>query len=118
MLVAALATVITIGMSLDTTAVLLTPVVLALAFRLGLSPMPFVFLVVWLANTASLLLPVSNLTNLLAVQHLHLSTIGFAARMVLPEVVAVVITVAYLALVYRHDLTGRYDGLYDLECPW
>ncbi len=63
MLVAALATVITVGMSLDTTAVLLTPVVLALAFRLGLSPMPFVFLVVWLANTASLLLPVSNLTQ-------------------------------------------------------
>lgn len=109
MLVAALATVITIGMSLDTTAVWLTPVVLALAFRLGLSPMPFVFLVVWLANTASLLLPVSNLTNLLAVQHLHLSTVGFAARMVLPEVAAVVITVSYLALVYRHDLTGRYE---------
>lgn len=109
LLVAALATVITVGMSLDTTAVLLTPVVLALAFRLGLSPRPFVFLVVWLANTASLLLPVSNLTNLLAVQHLHLSTVAFATRMVLPEVVAVVITVAYLGLVYRHDLTGRYE---------
>ncbi len=117
LVVAALATVITIGMSLDTTAVLLTPVVLALAFRLGLSPMPFAFLVVWLANTASLLLPVSNLTNLLAVQHLHLSTVGFAARMVLPEVVAVVITVSYLALVYRRDLTGRYELPLRLPIP-
>lgn len=117
LLVAALATLITIGMSLDTTAVLLTPVVLALAFRLGLNPLPFVFLVVWLANTASLLLPVSNLTNLLAVQHLHLSTVGFATRMVLPEAVAVVMTVAYLAWLYRHDLTGRYERPQQLPIP-
>jgi arsenical pump membrane protein len=56
-----------------------------------------------------LLLPVSNLTNLLAVQRLGLSTTAFAARMALPELVAVAITVTYLGLLYRHDLTGRYD---------
>lgn len=109
LLIAALGTLTTIGMSLDTTAVLLTPVVLAVTTRLGLAPLPFAFLAVWLANTASLLLPVSNLTNLLAVQHLHLSTLEFAARMSLPEVVAVTITVAYLGVVFRRDLTGRYE---------
>lgn len=109
LLIAALGTLTTIGMSLDTTAVLLTPVVLALAARLGLSPMPFALLAVWLANTASLLLPVSNLTNLLAVQQLNLSTLTFAARMALPELVAVVLSVVYLGLIYRRDLTGRYD---------
>lgn len=109
LLIAALGTLTTIGMSLDTTAVLLTPVVLAVATRLGLAPLPFAFLAVWIANTASLLLPVSNLTNLLAVQHLQLSTLAFAARMSLPEIVAVAITVGYLAVVFRRDLTGRYE---------
>jgi arsenical pump membrane protein len=108
LLIAALGTLTTIGMSLDTTAVLLTPVVLALTAQLGLAPLPFAMLAVWLANTASLLLPVSNLTNLLAVQRLNLSTVTFAARMALPELVAVALTVTYLGLVYRRDLTGRY----------
>jgi arsenical pump membrane protein len=109
LLIAALGTLTTIGMSLDTTAVLLTPVVLALTARLGLAPLPFALLAVWLANTASLLLPVSNLTNLLAVQRLDLSTVAFAARMGLPELVAVVITVGYLGLLYRRELAGRYE---------
>ncbi len=109
LLVAALATLTTIGMSLDTTAVLLTPVVLALTSRLGLAPLPFALLAVWLANTASLLLPVSNLTNLLAVQRLNLSTLSFAARMALPELVAVTVTVAYLGSIYRRQLGGRYE---------
>ncbi|HEY5821100.1 MAG TPA: SLC13 family permease, partial [Propionibacteriaceae bacterium] len=59
-LVAILATSV---LSLDTTAVLLTPVVLALASQLDLDAGLFAFTTVWLANTASLLLPVSNLTN-------------------------------------------------------
>ena len=53
-------------LSIDTTAVLLAPIGLALAAELGLSALPFAFASVWLANAASLLLPVSNLTNLLA----------------------------------------------------
>ena len=108
-LTAALATVVTIVMSLDTTAVLLTPVVLAVAGRLGLPPLPFAVLVVWLANTASLLLPVSNLTNLLARQHSDLSTFEFARMMLLPAVVAVVITVVYLGVVFRRSLVGGYS---------
>ena len=108
-LVAALGAVITVAMSLDTTAVLLTPVVLTVTGRLGLRPLPFALLAVWLANTTSLLLPVSNLTNLLALQHEHLTTAGFAARMALPEVVALVVTVAYLGLLFRKDLRGRYQ---------
>jgi arsenical pump membrane protein len=36
---------------------------------------------VWLANTASLLLPVSNLTNVLAMRRLHLTPHEFFTRM-------------------------------------
>lgn len=73
-LVLALAVVCTIVLSLDMTAVLLTPVVVILARHAGLSPLPFALTTVWMANTASLLLPVSNLSNLLA-EH-ELGSIG------------------------------------------
>ena len=59
-----------------------------------------------MANSASLLLPVSNLTNLLALPHLHLTFAGFAARMA--PVPAVVLAVEYVALrlLFRDDLRG------------
>lgn len=66
MLVLLLAVVSTAFLSLDTTAVLVTPVVVLLAVHVGVSPIPFALATVWLANTASLFLPVSNLTSLLA----------------------------------------------------
>jgi arsenical pump membrane protein len=95
-------------LSLDTTTVLLTPVVLALAARLRLPPLPFAMAAVWLANTASLLLPVSNLTNLLAVSRLHTSAVEFSSRMWLPALLSLVVTALVLGLAYRSDLRGHY----------
>jgi len=109
LLIAGLGTLTTVGMSLDTTAVLLTPVVLAITDKLGLRPMPFALLVVWLANTGSLLLPVSNLTNLLAIGRLGIHPAEFLARMALPELVCVLVTVAYLGLIHHRDLRGSFD---------
>ena len=107
-LVVVLGTATTIALSLDTTAVLLTPVVLAMAARLGLRPLPFAMASVWLANTASLALPVSNLTNLLALRTLGLSAVGYARAMALPALVAILVTVAVLAVWQRRSLLGRY----------
>ena len=87
---------------------LLTPVVLTVADSLGLAMLPFALVVVWLANTASLLLPVSNLTHLLALQRAQLPTLSFAGRMALPELAAVTVTVGYLGWRYRRDLAGGY----------
>ena len=106
--VLALGTLVTVVLSLDTTAVLFTPVVLSLADRLDLDPLPFAFAAVWLANTASLLLPVSNLTNLLAAGRLDLTPVEYAARMALPAVVAVAMTCVVLSLRHRRALAGRY----------
>jgi arsenical pump membrane protein len=105
LLVCALATLVTVGLSLDTTAVLLTPVVLALAAAVDVDPLPFAYATVLLANSASLLLPVSNLTNLLATNRLgSLGAGGFARRMLLPEVVAVLIVVVVLLVRHRKVL--------------
>ena len=108
LLVVLLATLTTIVLSLDTTAVLLTPVVLALAAQLGLSPLPFALTTVWLANTASLLLPVSNLTNLLAVDRLDWSTRTYVAAVWPAALAAIGVTVVVLFLLHRRDLSGSY----------
>ena len=82
----------TIVLSLDTTAVLLTPVGLAIAAQLNISPVPFALTTLWIANTASMLLPVSNLTNLLALHHfqqLGVGHTGYVRLAVLPAVAAV-----------------------------
>jgi arsenical pump membrane protein len=90
----------TATLNLDTTAVLLTPVMLAVAGPADIPPVPLAMTTVWLANTASLLLPVSNLTNLLAMNRLGLSAPGFAGRMYLPEVASVAATVGCLWIMY------------------
>ncbi len=90
------ASVTTITLNLDTTAVLLTPVMLALATRVGIAAVPLAMTTVWLANTASLLLPVSNLTNLLAADRVALSPAGMAAAMWAPQLASVAVTMACL----------------------
>lgn len=90
------ASLTTVFLNLDTTAVLLTPVMLALAARCGIAALPLAMTTIWLANTASLLLPVSNLTNLLAADRVALTAPEFAARMWLPQLVAVAATTLFL----------------------
>ncbi|TDX76677.1 arsenite efflux membrane protein ArsB [Rathayibacter sp. PhB151] len=109
LLVVAMAIVSTVFLSLDTTAVLLTPVVVLLAAHVRVSPLPFAMATVWLANCASLLLPVSNLTNLLAERRLGVDgPLAFAALTAAPALVAAVIPVLVLAIRYRRELAGRY----------
>lgn len=101
----------TIVLSLDTTAVLLTPVVIAVARQVGVPPLPFAMTTVWLANTASLLLPVSNLSNLLSLQRfsaLGLSFHDYVALSWKPALAAMVATVVVLGVMHRRDLSVRY----------
>ncbi|WP_209560453.1 SLC13 family permease [Frigoribacterium sp. PvP032] len=101
----------TIFLSLDTTAVLLTPVVVLVARRVGLPPMPFALTTVWLANCGSMLLPVSNLTNLLALDALGSpSPASFAALVAPAAVVAAVVPVVAVGLRYRRELSGRFEA--------
>ncbi|MCA4132415.1 SLC13 family permease [Arthrobacter sp. M4] len=108
-LVTALSLAATIFLSLDTTAVLLTPIVVILARRCGLAPLPFALTAVWLANTGSLLLPVSNLTNLLALNTLGgASPAAFAARMALPAAWCALVPSVAVAFLFRKELARRY----------
>ena len=102
----ALASVTTAVLSLDTTVVLLTPVVHETAARLRLPPKPYVYACTHLANSASLLLPVSNLTNLLAFSVSGLSLTGFTAAMGLPWLVAIAVEYVVFRVFFRADLAA------------
>ncbi|WP_295118902.1 SLC13 family permease [uncultured Leifsonia sp.] len=124
LLVVVVAALSTIFLSLDTTAVLLTPVVIVLARHAGLEPLPFALTTVWMANVGSLLLPVSNLTNLLA-QHAmgDPSPFAFAALMWAAAVVAMIVPMLVVFLISRRQLLVRYttgpeDGIEDRVLFW
>ncbi|MEB4207621.1 SLC13 family permease [Mycobacterium sp. 94-17] len=92
-----IASAITAVLSLDAAVVLLTPVVLAAVRRQRTPVRPYAYATAHLANGASLLLPVSNLTNLLAFHTAHISFTKFTLAMAAPWVG----TVAVLYVVFR-----------------
>ena len=101
------ATATTAVLSLDATAVLLTPVVLATIRSTGTSPRPHLYATAHLSNTASLLLPVSNLTNLLAFSAAGLSFTRFGVLMAGPWLVAVTAEYLLFRMVFRGELVDR-----------
>jgi arsenical pump membrane protein len=92
-LVSGAAIAVTAFMSLDATAVFLTPVVIRVVRARGAKPAPPLLATAQLANASSGILPVSNLTNLLVFSSTGLTFGGFAARMVLPTVCASAVVV-------------------------
>src|SRR5260370_15758305 len=108
-LVFAVASRVTVVLGLDPTVVLLTPVVLVTATHLRMSPEPDVYATAHLANSASLLLPISNLTNLLVFTVTGLSFTRFAALILLPTVAAIAVEWVVLHRFFAAEL-GRPPG--------
>lgn len=100
-----LAASVTAVLSLDATVVLLTPVVLATASGLGLRAKPHAYACAHLANAGSLLLPVSNLTNLLAMSAAGLTFAGFAGLMALPWLGVLAVEYVAFRLFFAADLS-------------
>lgn len=101
-----LAVATTVLLGLDTCVVLVTPLALALARSRGVSSRAFALLVVWCAGTANLLLPVSNLTNLLASEQLGRRGLQFAQLTWRPSVAALTGT-ALAGLLLARRLPSR-----------
>jgi arsenical pump membrane protein len=105
-LVFAAAAAVTAVLGLDATVVLLTPAAFAAARRARLDARPSLYACTHLANSASVLLPVSNLTNLLAFRAADVSFTHFAALMVLPW--AALLGVEWIGL--RRWFAGELDA--------
>jgi arsenical pump membrane protein len=106
---AAAIAVVTALLNLDTSVVFVTPVLVYTAQSRRIDPAPLLVGCLLLSNAASLLLPGSNLTNLIVLGHFHLSGGQFLARMVLPWLASVAITATVIAVVERRRLaeSGR-----------
>jgi arsenical pump membrane protein len=104
---------VTAVLTLDATVVLLTPVVVVTAAHLDASPRPFAYACQRIANSGSLLLPVSNLTNLLAFSASGLSFGRFAALAALPWAVACAGEWLTLRRYFADDLAQPPGGTLD-----
>ncbi|HET7129417.1 MAG TPA: SLC13 family permease, partial [Gaiellaceae bacterium] len=100
----ALVAAVTAVLNLDTSVVFLTPVLLHLARVRGVDETPFLYGTVFMSNAASLFLPGSNLTNLIALHGEHASGAEFLSRMWAAAIVAVAVTAGVLVAVFRREL--------------
>ena len=106
-LIVVLAAVVTAVLTLDATVVLLTPVVMTTVRQMRIRARPHAYACTHLANSGSLLLPVSNLTNLLAFAASGLAFGHFAALMAVPWLVACGLEWAGLRLFFGSDLPAE-----------
>jgi arsenical pump membrane protein len=117
-LVYGIGTLVTIFMSNDATAVVLTPAILAAVRKAKVSPLPYLFACALIANAASFVLPISNPANLV-VFHNAMPPLGqWLASFALPSVVSIAITYAVMRVIFRADLRGSThfeDGLKPLN---
>ncbi|HEY9772406.1 MAG TPA: ArsB/NhaD family transporter [Planktothrix sp.] len=106
---------ITALLSLDTTAIILTPIVMSFINRLKLEPRPFLLACAFVSNTGSLLLPVSNLTNLLFQSAFDIPFVSFTLHMALAQIVVIALNYWIMFHLFKSSLPEKYDD--DLPEP-
>jgi arsenical pump membrane protein len=91
-------------LSNDAAALALTPVVYVLVTRFGLEPLPYVLACTFVADAASLALPVSNPVNVIVSADLGESAISLVPVLLPAAIAAVLALLACLLVIYRHQL--------------
>ena len=104
-------TFVTIFMSNDATAVVLTPAVLAATRKSKIEPLPYLFICAFIANAASFVLPISNPANLV-VFRIGMPTLAEWLRIFLvASILSIVATYFALRWYCRKDLEGSIESL-------
>lgn len=114
---AVLVSAVTATLNLDTSVAFLTPVLVHTARNRNRGEPALLYGCLLLSNAGSLLLPGSNLTNLIVLGHLHLTGGQFAARMWLPWLAAVAATAAVVGWAERRSLRGPPAEPRQRRCP-
>jgi arsenical pump membrane protein len=99
-----LGAILTAFFSNDATALILTPIVYVLVSRLKVDPLPYVFACAFIANTASMLLPVSNPVNLLAVGRFDLTLGDYLKHLLLPSLVLILANYWLFRFLFRRSI--------------
>ena len=106
-LVYAVGTVVTVLLSNDATAVVLTPAVYAATRAAGATPLPYLFICAFIANAASFVLPISNPANLVVFAGRMPHLAAWLGQFGLPSVIAIVVTYLVLRLMLRRALKAE-----------
>jgi arsenical pump membrane protein len=110
-LIYAVGTVVTIFMSNDATAVVLTPAVFSAVRKSKAEPLPYLFACALIANAASFVLPISNPANLVVFRTRMPPLAHWLAAFALPSVLSIAATYVVLRWYFRRDLVGAVaDG--------
>ena len=109
LLIYGIGTLVTVCMSNDATAVVLTPAVLSAVRKAKVEPKPHLFACAMIANAASFVLPISNPANLV-VFHDGMPPLGrWLASFLLPSVLSIVATFLVLRWYFRADLQTEIE---------
>lgn len=110
LLVYLIGTVVTVFMSNDATAVVLTPAVFAMARKANAPPLPLLFICAFIANAASFVLPISNPANLVLYGNHLPPLLAWLSRFALPSLLSIAATLAALWWTQRHVLQGQCNA--------
>jgi arsenical pump membrane protein len=109
-LVYAVGTIVTIFMSNDATAVVLTPAILTAVRRAKVQPLPYLFVCAFIANAASFLLPISNPANLV-VFHNQMPPLGrWLVSYGVPSLLSIATTFIVMRWLFRKELCAAIEG--------
>ena len=114
-LIYGIGTVVTILMSNDATAVVLTPAILAAVRKAKAEPLPYLFACALIANAASFVLPISNPANLVVFRVGMPPLKQWLLSFGVPSVVSIAATYAVLRFVFRKELSSDFDGAVPAE---
>jgi len=104
-------TVVTVLLSNDATAVVLTPAVYAATRAARVEPLPYLFACAFIANAASFVLPISNPANLVVFGKAMPPLVDWLRAFALPSLAAVVATYLALLLTQRRALAGSVAAI-------
>jgi arsenical pump membrane protein len=107
LLVYAVGTLVTTLLSNDATAIVLTPAVYAATRAAGATPLPYLFVCAFIANSASFVLPISNPANLVVFGARMPHLVEWLRQFTLPSLAAIVVTYAALRLTQHRALKAE-----------
>ena len=102
---------VTVLLSNDATAVVLTPAVYAATRAAKVEPLPYLFACAFIANAASFVLPISNPANLVVFGKAMPPLADWLRAFALPSLIAIVATYLSLRLTQRRALAGNVAAI-------
>jgi arsenical pump membrane protein len=114
-LVYGIGTIVTIFMSNDATAVVLTPAILTAVRKAKVEPLPYLFACALIANAASFVLPISNPANLVVFHNGMPPLAHWLLYFGVPSVLAILTTYVVMRAIFREELRAAIDSEVNAE---